>query len=261
MDLPGRIWALCLAYFVSVGLVLVGITACSVKKESAPPSKMLVEDTTSDSECDSCADIKTKWVEAGYTDAEVTKLSADSAAEKSPSYTVNLQVVVVKGSGWTEALLRQRYQIVANIFNQCALKINIFKVEVSAPLNEAPVDHGDVNRPSTQNFAENFPTFEKTVFMIHVKELIESTQAISGPELRLGAESKLTHKNWMAFTATTSPAPAGWVAEAHELGHDLFNMDHVPYHNLVGLGFKGFSTKVTEEQCQSLAIHPQVIKN
>lgn len=237
--------------------ILISVSACSQDMPSLRDETAVTRESEPEKKCISCSQIASRWKQSGFPEATVFSLND---FETSPyRYVLKLQVINIIGSGWSNPELQARYLKVKEVFKQCSLKIEGYIVNISAPLNDQPIDPGDIDRSSSQSFGERIPQFENTIYMIHLKKLVDGVAAVSGPILKYGEGHKLVHKNWISIKGKEGAKDPLWVTEAHELGHDLFNMNHTDYKNLMGGWPWLLSSEVLQDQCESLERHPQVV--
>lgn len=235
--------------------------ACVQKKIESPKPESTVFWTRQDERQQVYSElIKKTWIQNNFDVTEDIKTLLKYPGKNStPKYHLNLQVIVLQNSGWTDVILNDRYTSLKAIFTQCGLDVSVYILRINALTNLDQVDPGDDNRNSSELFAEKFPKFKNTVFMIHVKSLIENIAGTSAPLMKYKAEHPLIHKNWISILGLQgSMSDALYVTEAHELGHDLFNMNHTDYKNLMGGVPWYFASTITEEQCESLKTHSEI---
>lgn len=199
----------------------------------------------------------------GTLKVQASHLSQDDAATRL-GHSVKVKVLYFEKSKWQLSDLENKYAHVQRFFSECDLHVDVEFVRQKNIFTHPVVFPGSENLPSSQDFAENLPHLENTIYMIHVDELADENgefiQGISAPQARYGANHSLVHKNWVAF-----PSPAmsvitniqNGLVEAHELAHDLIDSDHVEESG--NILTKYVSTwKISNEQCKKVRLHPKV---
>lgn len=233
-------------------MLLIFCIGCSQTSASSPSLKKEMLKTHSD--CAEEPSVLAKWRNEGFD--VVSQCTLQDMSQKKLS--LNLQVVFFKGSQWTQELLIPRYLKLREVYKQCSLGVTLNFLELNSQLNSEVFNPGGVDEASTGFFGERLPSFENTVYMIHVEELADGVAAISGPSIRLGATSKLLNKNWISLKGLSGVADNLFTTEAHELGHNLFNTNHTDFKNLMGGWPWLLDSSITQDQCDSLNLNSVV---
>ncbi len=180
------------------------------------------------------------WVQAGFGNPKITKMDLYSGDRHRYTHEADLDIVVVRGSGWTKEIIEERYKKVVTIFRQCDLKFsNMRMIEVDAPLDPktkkeiTQFDTGTRTFPSTANFSERIPAVGPRLASIHVRLLKYGGLGFSGAKFAKKGSPRL-YKQWISAQILSEKykvyedSPSGFCSEAHELGHALLNCRHKP---------------------------------
>lgn len=209
-----------------------------------------------------------KWISAGYKNPSITKLELYyNTKEDKFSHKLNLDLLMVRGSGWTKEKLISRYTEVARVYSQCEIKFDEVRlIEVDAPDGIQVFNHGSVSKSSTKRFAERTPNWPR-ITNIHIKTIFAPYMGVSGPAFAYEREDHpLLNRQWIGLISAwegrkdTEDEPHSYVLEVHELAHVLLNDgQHIQNKPSNVMDLTRTEKKLREDQCEKIYDHPQVL--
>lgn len=216
------------------------------------------------------------WRKAGYLNPSVSYLDSyiyGSSDEKKYTHGLELDIVVLRGSGWNKDTIKKRVKHLADIYEQCKLKfINVKLVEVD-PLGEGMLDffpwyrnnqNSEEERSrSTYGFSRSYPNTGERFSITYVRSFTNGATGSSGPIWYYGLESPMLYKQFISLITDSGDyikkRPIGYSTEAHEIGHALFECAHVGRDNIMALTSSKRIPKIREDHCETALDHELVI--
>jgi len=207
-----------------------------------------------------------KWILAGYKNPSISEINLYQNVIKTKfSYKLDLDLLVVRHSGWTKEKLIDRYKEVAKVYSQCEIKFDKVRIiEVDAPDGVQIFSHGSVSKSSTKQFAERTPNWPR-ITNIHVKTIFAPYMGVSGPDFTYGENHPLLNRQWIGLISAwegrknTEDEPHSYVLEIHELAHVLLNDgQHIQGNPSDVMDLSRVEKKITQDQCEKIYNHLQV---
>ena len=217
-----------------------------------------------------------EWVKAGYTASPVSNI-ADRlyGLPNGAGYThgLDLDVIMLKGSGWEKNTIFARLTRLADIFKQCEIKFeNVYFVGIDPPDGRldffpwyCPDKHDrDKYAGSTYQLARPYPNSGTRLSITYLRSFTNGETASSGPVWYWGPDCPMRYKSFISAVTTTenyiSKRPKGYSVEAHELGHTMFESPHLGKDNIMALTPRKRLPVIKEEHCKLARAHELVKK-
>jgi hypothetical protein len=176
------------------------------------------------------------WAQAGYGNPKITKMDLYAGDKHRYTHETDLDIVVVRGSGWTKEIIQERYKKVVKIYRQCNLKFsNMRVIEVDPPLDTRPPPPPrliETFKPgnyfagsSSGTFAERVPSPPARIVNLHVPKIAGAQTGVAG--LSALAHGTLTlNKQWISSAILNLDRKEDHCLEGHEMGHIFLNCTH-----------------------------------
>jgi hypothetical protein len=209
------------------------------------------------------------WEVAGLHSPSFKDIPLRQINQKEITHVFDLDIVVLRGSGWDTETIEQRYLKVAEIFAQCGIGIPQAKViEVDPPDNQLDFSKEEISKVGRRSgeaysLVDSIPS--ENITAIHIRAFEDRNTSLATLERRYGKHSPYSNKTWIVHNCTSdeykeSRLP-GYSPEAHELAHILLKMD---YHNsglennIMANDFDKRTPEFTDNQCEIMRSHPLV---
>ncbi len=219
--------------------------------------------------------VSNSWEKAGYANPSIFFLdSYIYASTDDGKYThgLELDIVVLRGSGWGKDTIRKRVKHLADIYKQCRLKLkNVQLIEID-PQGDRRLDffpwyrgnrNNEVERTrSTYNLSRSYPNSGKRFSITYIRSFTNGATGSSGPIWYYGRESPMLYKQFISLITNSDyyikKRPVGYSIEAHEIGHALFESAHVGRDNIMALTTSKRTPKIREDHCKIALDHELV---
>jgi hypothetical protein len=176
------------------------------------------------------------WVQAGFGNPKITKLDLYVGDGHRYTHETDLDIVLLRGSGWTMEIIEKRYRKVVNIYRQCNLKFSNMRVievdapfEIKPPLPPRPIETFKVGSywggSSSGMLAERVPSPQTRIVSLHVSKIAGNQTGVAGiPATTHG--TLLVNRVWISSAILSADRKEDHSLEAHEIGHILVNCIH-----------------------------------
>jgi len=215
------------------------------------------------------------WKKAGYINPSIFFLDSyiySSSDEGKYTHGLELDVIVLRGSGWDKDTIKKRVKHLADIYKQCRLKFKNVKLIEIDPLGDRRLDffpwyrenrnNEEERGRSTYSFARSYPNSGKRFSITYIRSFTNGATGSSGPIWYYGLESAMLYKQFISLITDSDyyikKRPIGYSIEAHEMGHALFESAHVGRDNIMALTASKRIPKIREEHCEIALEHELV---
>jgi len=217
-----------------------------------------------------------KWREAGYLNPAISFLDSyiyTSSDEEEYTHGLELDVVVLRGSGWNKDTIKTRVKHLAGIYKQCRLKFkNVQLIEIDPPgdgrldffpwYRSSSRDNEEKLGSSTYNLARSYPNSGEKFSITYIRSFTNDEAGSSGPIWYVGLGSRMLYKQFISLISDSDnykiKRPLGYSTEAHELGHALFECTHVGRDHIMALTSRKRTPKIREDHCEISLEHELV---
>jgi hypothetical protein len=215
------------------------------------------------------------WIIAGYSNPSIVSLDGyiyASSDEEQYTHGLELDVVVLRGSGWNNDTIKKRVKHLADIYKQCGLKFKNVKLIEIDPLVDGRLDffpwyrkngnnQGERAR-STDSLARSYPNSGKRFSITYIRSFTDGATGSSGPVWYYGLDNPMLYKQFISLITNSDyfikKRPSGYSIEAHEVGHALFECAHVGKDNIMALTSSKRIPKIREDHCEIALEHELV---
>ena len=215
------------------------------------------------------------WKKAGYTNPSIFFLDNyiyASSDEGKYTHRLELDVVILRGSGWDKDTIKKRIKHLADIYKQCGLKFKNVKLIEIDPLGDRRLDffpwyrenrnNEEERGRSTNSLARSYPNSGKRFSITYIRSFTNGATGSSGPIWYYGLESSMLYKQFISLITDSDyyikKRPIGYSIEAHEMGHALFESAHVGRDNIMALTTSKRIPKIREDHCEIALEHELV---
>ena len=217
-----------------------------------------------------------RWREAGYLHPAISFLDSylyTTSDEEEYTHGLELDVVVLRGSGWDKDTIKTRVKHLAGIYKQCRLKFkNVKLVEIDPPgdgrldffpwYKSSSQDNEEKQGSSTYRLARSYPDSGERFSITYIRSFTNGEAGSSGPIWYWGSESPMLFKEFISLISDSvdyiKKRPLGYSIEAHEMGHALFEVTHVGRDNIMALTSRKRTPKIREDHCEIARKHKLV---
>lgn len=202
---------------------------------------------------------KSKWENSGFKNVEYKEYAKNEFSGF--THALDLTLVNLRGSGWTEPLIRKNIKRVAEVYAQIGIKIeNVKYFEVDPPYGR--VDISD-EKDEDVDLAKLLPTSERPV-VFFIKSNIEGDTAFAW---RFdSADPPLADTAFITIEINTqeyiNKRQKGYSTTAHELTHILCDCDHIEgkSYNILSRYWNRVNSSFTKEQIRAIKNSPLLRK-
>lgn len=218
------------------------------------------------------------WIDAGFTNPDIktvrftsiTEVSREQSIFSRQTFTHELKptLILFRNSGWSERQVGGAIERAAEIYKQCAIKIEFAKlITVDPPFGMRSAIIDKPYQGLDLKIANTIPAkVAPAPIFYFVKQALNGYTAWAAPRYYVKPgylkDSKdltaMEHSSWITSTILKPAYRPVWKdksysVEAHELAHVLGNRNHVPddVKNILG-GTQGTGNdQITAEQCEA----------
>ena len=215
------------------------------------------------------------WKDAGYFNPSISFFDSylyTSSDEGEFTHGLELDVVVLRGSGWDKDTIKKRVKLLAGIYKQCRLKFEHVKLVELDPPSDGRLDffpwyrnnlgNEEEKGRSTYSFARLYPHSGELFSITYIRSFTNDEAGSSGPIWYVGLESPMLYKQFISLISNSEDykkkRPLGYSTEAHELGHALFESTHVGRDNIMALTSRKRTPKIRKDHCEIALEHELV---
>ena len=215
------------------------------------------------------------WRNAGYLNPSISTLDSylyEFSDEEEYTHGLELDIIVLRGSGWDKDTIKRRIKHLAGIYKQCKLKFQNVKLIEIDPLGDRRLDffpwyrenrnNEEERGRSTDSLARSYPNSGKRFSITYIRSFTNGATGSSGPIWYYGLESPMLYKQFISLITDSDyyikKRPIGYSIEAHEMGHALFECAHVGRDNIMALTTSKRIPKIREDHCEIALEHELV---
>ncbi|MBT7608925.1 MAG: hypothetical protein HN576_04165 [Bacteriovoracaceae bacterium] len=227
------------------------------------PKNPCPEGPSSSTELDNPTNQKRVWELNGFYNPYFKNIDLYSASDNTQyTHSVQVDLIMIRGSGWDEETIIERYRKAAEIYKQCGIKLTPARfISVTPPSGIVDIERSprNVNQEnSVIKFASAVPK-SKGMSTMFVRSFTNGSTGTSGPEFAYGESSPLYNKTWLTTDVIDDNYTGireNYSPEAHELSHNLLNIGHMDGEpNLLHGDYNSLNDVLTDEQCEIMKMH------
>lgn len=217
------------------------------------------------------------WRSAGYSNPSISTLDSyiyESSAEEKYTHGLELDIIVLRGSGWEKNTIKKRIKHLADIYKQCRLKFNNVKLVEVDPPSDGRLDffpwyrknreNEEEQDGSTYSLARSYPDSGIKFSITYIRSFTNGETGSSGPIWYYGLGNPMLYKQFISLVTDSDDfiriRPTGYSVEAHELGHALFESAHVGRNNIMALTTSKRKPIIRLDHCKIALGHELVRK-
>ena len=202
---------------------------------------------------------KTKWENSGFKNVEYKEYAKNEFSGF--THALDLTLVNLRGSGWTEPLIKKTIKRVAEVYAQIGVKIeNVKYFEVDPPYGRV-----DISDEKDQDFdlAKLLPTNKRPVIFF-IKSNIEGDSGFAWT--KDNANPPLADIAFITYKVNSSDyikkREKGYSTTAHEIAHILCECDHIEGtdYNILSRYYARQNSSFNEEQIIAIKNSPLLRK-
>lgn len=212
-----------------------------------------------------------KWIKNGFQNVEIYDVESSSQPGIF-THEISIQAIILKNSGWTPEIIKNRLQLIPSIYAQCGIKIKkIELVYADAPSGEVDSEgYKSDEKSADYRLAEKINTKgSATFFYMRQNKYGNLDTAFSRIPRDTTLDNPLVNTATF-FSRLQSPEYAEYMktknidtnasVEAHEFAHILCNCGHTLIeNNILGTDSKR-SNKISADQCNVMLNNPKLKK-
>lgn len=212
-----------------------------------------------------------KWKESELETLSTSRFSDMYSSDQDLSifkYRMDLDVVILSGSGWNLKSIKERLIHMGETFKACKIKFeNIYLIKIrpkiSGQLDYYPwyPPEGDQSQKEVSTFelAKNYPNTLARASITYLRQLTTEDTGAAGAKWYFGPNSPMLYKQFISIE-TESPlykwkSRDDYSVEAHELGHALFDIHHEGTDNIMAIQPIKRSMHIRQNDCKKALAH------
>lgn len=202
------------------------------------------------------------WITAGFRNPEIKSIdirpTSDTAAT-TYTHEFDLSLVMFKGSGWSEELVRSSITRVSEIYRQCGIRVGKAKLVMIEP----PNDWIDITLDRDRELAKMTPHMSKPT-LYFVRSSLEGYTAYAWD--KSGCSRERCDTAWITNDINSAAykryRDSNYSPIAHEIAHLLGNCDHIKNDskNILGNSASTVNDQIMQDQCESFKKHESMRK-
>lgn len=217
------------------------------------------------------------WRNAGYLNPSISTLDSylyEFSDEEEYTHGLELDIIVLRGSGWEKDTIKKRIKHLSDIYKQCRVKFNNVKLVEVDPPSDGRLDFFPWYRKNTENeeeqnsstyrLARSYPDSGIKFSITYIRSFTNGETGTSGPIWYYGVKNPMLYKQFISLVTDSDDyirkRPTGYSVEAHELGHALFESTHVGRNNIMALTTSKRIPKIRVDHCKTALDHELVRK-